>query len=403
VSADGRPDAVQLGHERDQLYRDLIRSTPVCEVAGVWLVLGYDDVSRLLRDRRLSVEMDRAGSLDQGALNDPERYRPSRSMLNRDVPAHTRLRRLVGKAFTPRVVDRLRSEMQAGVDGVLDRAADAGRLNLIADLALPLPFAVISEMLGMPTDDRETLRTWSSLLARSLEPLHSEAEGRAIAEARVGMRAAIAEVVDQRRRAPQADLLSALAAVEEQGDVLSDEELVDQVLLLFVAGHETTVNLIGNGVVTLLRFPHELARLRADASGWSHAVEELLRFESPVQVTRRVALTDLEVGGRSIAAGAVVCLILAAANRDERRWGPDADELDVRRPDADQHVAFGWGTHHCLGAALARVEAQVALSTLVRRFPDLRLGGDPEPNGYVVLRGYREVPLLLGPPADSPA
>jgi cytochrome P450 len=324
-----------------------------------------------------------------------ENRRDSWAMLNTDAPDHTRLRRLVAKAFTPRTIENLRPRIQQLVDEALDRAAAAGEMELVSELAFPLPFVVISEMLGIPDADRDQIREWSGTLVRSLEPNVDPDQIIAIADAGDAMGAFVADVIAWKRKEPSDDLLSRLIVAEEQGDMLTDEELSAQVGLLFIAGHETTVNLIGNGTLALVRQRDELKRLRDDPSLDANAIEELLRYDSPVQMTRRITLHDVEVGGRTIPAGTVVVCVLASANRDRDQWGDDADILDLGRQDPQLHVAFGGGPHYCLGAALARLEAQVAIGTLVRRFPDLGLVGDPVWNGRINLRGVDRLPLRL--------
>ena len=381
-----------------QLLRE---QAPVHRTAiGFWVLTRYDDVLRFVRDPALSVEdrNARPGPLEEisrQVLGDDYTERGQRAMLNLDAPDHTRLRKLVSKAFTPRVIERLRPRIQQLVDEALDRVEPHGEMELIGDLAFPLPFAVISEMLGMPEADSAQLREWSGTLVRSLEPLVDPDLIRAIAEAGEKMRDFTAEAITWKRGHPGDDLLSALIAAEEGGHVLSDEELVDQVMLLYIAGHETTVNLIGNGTLALLRRRTELDRLRADPSLDANAVEELLRYDPPVQMTRRITLEDVEVGGQVIEGGTFVVCVIASANRDRAKWGDDAEALDITREDAHNHLAFGGGSHYCLGAALARLEGQVAIGTLVRRFPRLELAGDPEWNGRINLRGVERLPLRV--------
>jgi cytochrome P450 len=315
-------------------------------------------------------------------------------MLNRDPPDHTRLRRLVSKAFTPRTVEQLRPRIQQLVDQALGSARP--QLEVIGDLAFPLPFQVISEMLGMPETDIGQLREWSGTLVRNLEPVVDPDTLRAIVEAGESMRALVGDMIAWKRKHPANDVLSGLIASEDHGDVLSDDELADQVMLLYIAGHETTVNLIGNGTLALLRHRDQLDRLRDDPDLDPTAVEELLRYDSPVQMTRRITLAGVDIQGKTIEAGAFVVLVLGSANRDPGHWGDSADALDVGRRDANQHLSFGGGHHYCLGAALARLEAQVAIGTLVRRYPALELDGSPESNGRINLRGLARLPVRTG-------
>jgi len=364
-----------------------------------WGIFRYEDIARFLRDPSLSVE-DRNATptpLDAMAaevLGD-RADRGSRSMLSRDPPDHTRLRKLVTKAFTPRVIEDLRPRIQALVDGMLDDAERRGAMDLIADFAFPLPFAVISEMLGVPAQDGDRLREWSGLIVRSLEPIVDPAVMLAIADASDHMFAHVGELIERQRKEPTGGLLEALIAAEEHGDVLSDDELIEQVTLLYIAGHETTVNLIGNGVLALLNDRDQRERLVSEPALTAGAVEELLRFDSPVQMTRRITLTDVELRGHTIPKGSFCVLMLASANRDRARFGDDADRLDVSRSDAHQHLSFGGGVHYCLGAALARLEGEVAIGSLFRRFPGLERNAEHAWNGRINLRGLERLPVAL--------
>lgn len=366
----------------------------------VWVLFRYDDIVGLLRDSTLSVQVDNAtptARMQMFAEQAPEeRERGAHSILNVDPPDHTRLRRLVSKAFTPKMVHELRPRIQALVDEALDTMAARGEADVISDLAFPLPFTVISEMLGMPDGNRDEVRGWSHTLTKTLDPILSPEEVQAALAAADNMQAHVQDVLAWKRDHPADDLLTGLLAAEDEGDRLSEIELLDQVLLLYVAGHETTVNLIGNATLALLGHPDQLARLRADPELDGGAVEELLRYDSPVQFSRRITIADLDVDGTTIPAGTFTLTCLGSANHDEARWGPTADELDITRADAGQHMSFGNGIHHCLGSSLARTEAQVAIGALVRRFPDLALAGEPERNGRVVLRGLESLPVTLG-------
>jgi cytochrome P450 len=368
---------------------------------GLWMLLDYDDVTRLLRDPNLSMDESYAHATPLTELIDTtvgtERPGGEHAMLNVDPPDHTRLRRLVSKAFTPRTVQRLESRIQTMVDTRLDAAAERGSLELMGDLAFPLPFAVISEMLGMPDTgvEGDEIRHLSGTLVRSLEPVLDPELLRSIDTASRRLYEILAAAVAAKREQPGDDLMTALIAAEEDGDTLSTDELVDQVTLLYLAGHETTVNLIGNGVRALLAHPDQLDLLRQDPDLAENAVEELLRFDSPVQMTRRIAREPVEVQGREIEAGAFIVLGLAAANRDPGHWGPTVDQLDLRREDASHHVSFGGGHHYCLGSALARLEARIAIGTLVRRFPTIEPTAEPVWNGRINLRGLERLPLSV--------
>ena len=383
-------------------YEWLRDNDPVHESQlGLWVLASHDEVFRMLRDPSLSVEDRNAsgGLLEEfarQALGEERADRGSHAMLNRDPPDHTRLRKLVSQAFTPRTVEALRPRIGELVDEKLDRSADAAEMEIVGELAFPLPFEVISEMLRMPETDRDQLREWSGTLVRSLEPVVDPDVLRAIAAAGDNMRELLTGVIEWKRANPADDLLSALIVAEEHGDVLSDEELLEQVILLYVAGHETTVNLIGNGALALLRHPDQLERLRDQPSLITHAVEELLRYDRPVQMSRRVTLNDVEVGGREIPAGTFVVVVLASANRDEAFWGPTAATLDLGRDRANQHVSFGGGAHYCLGAALARLEAQIAIGGLVQRFPRIEQVGEPVWNGRLNLRGVDRLLVAVG-------
>ena len=388
-------------------YAELRAADPVHEhPLGFWLLSRHEDVAALLRSRS-SVELRRAGPsllLDSlQAVHDERGPRLERvSMLDRDPPHHTRLRRLVSKAFTPRTVEAQTPHVTALVDAALDRIAQAGRVDLVAELAFPLPFQVISEMLGMPeTTDHIRLRELTALLARSLEPVVDPELLAMFARADDELTGIIAEVIRWKRRNPAEDLLTALIAAEEGGDLLSDNELIGQVTLLFLAGHETAVSMLAGAVLALLRNPDQLALLRGRPDLDGQAVEEFLRYDCPVQLARRITFEPYQVGGREmggreIPAASLVLACLGSANRDELFWGPDAAELRVDRPNARQHVAFGGGVHTCLGAALARLEGRIAIGRLVRRFPRLALDGEVEWNGRFTVRGLARLPVTVG-------
>ena len=382
-------------------YRRLRELRPVHQSPlGPWTLTRYDDCSRLLRDPSLSVDEQHSAYNGReemfAAAGVERRNRGTRAILNIDPPDHTRIRRLVSKAFTPRRIEELLPHVQSLVDGMLDAATARGEMDVIADLAFPLPFAVISEMLGMPQADSLQLRDWSHTLVTSLEPLTPPDEIPKMMSASDNMVAHVDAAIEWKRREPADDLLSAMIAAEEEGDRLTSDELRDQVILLFVAGHETTVNLIGNGTLALLRHPDQLERLRSQPDLIGNAIDELLRFDSPVQFTRRIALQHIEVDGQRIEPGSFIFTILGAANHDPEHFGDDADALDLTRRDAPHHISFGGGIHHCLGAVLARAEARIAIGSLVPRFPELALATDaPAWNGRIVLRGLDALPVTL--------
>ncbi|HMC05569.1 MAG TPA: cytochrome P450, partial [Actinomycetota bacterium] len=319
----------------------------------------------------------------------------SRWMLFRDPPDHTRLRGLVSKAFTPRALEAVRPRVVEIVKRLLDDFAGRDEVDLIADLALPLPVTVISEMLGLPIEDQAQAREWAEAIAQALDPIVTESQARRADRAVRELAAYIAGVVAERRRNPGADLLSRLIGAEDEGGHLSEAELISTVSLLFGAGHETTRNLIGNGMLALLRHPDELQRLRDDPALIRSAVEELLRYDSPVQIAGRGARADAVIGGEHIAAGEPMMLLVGAANRDPARF-PDPDRLDVARPDVKM-LSFGGGIHFCLGAMLARTEAQIAIGSLLARVPSLELATDDlEWRPHITLRGLSSLPVRIG-------
>jgi cytochrome P450 len=319
----------------------------------------------------------------------------SRNMLRVDPPDHTRLRGLVSKAFTPRTVETLRPRIERLVAELLDAVQSSGGMDVIRDFAYPLPAIVIMEMLGIPSEDRDRFKAWSDGQFAFLggrfpgDPLEP---ARRAGESTLAMNEYLRGVIAARRRTPRDDLISAMVAVEEQGDRLDEHELMATTSLLLIAGHETTTNLIGNGLLALLRHPDQLARLRAEPSLLPRAVEELLRYDGPVQFVNRVPSADIEIDGVTIPAGDTIILVLAAANRDPAHF-PDPDRLDITRWPND-HVGFGFDRHFCLGAHLARIEAQTALRALLSRFPDLALDTETlewEPNP--LLRRLRALPV----------
>ena len=314
-------------------------------------------------------------------------------MLDLDAPDHTRLRTLVHKAFTPRLVEQLRGRIQALADDLLDAAQRKGSLELVSDYALPVPLTIIAELLGVPTDDRHKFRRWSNRLvsvSSSRDLLWAIPYGWAF------MRY-LRQLFERRRADPRDDLVTALVRAEEAGDTLSEDELLAMVFLLLVAGHETTVNLIASGTLALLQHPDQMARLRDDPSLIKSAVEELLRYTSPVEMaTERFAREDVTIAGTTIPRGEVVLAVIGSANRDERQF-ENPDILDLTR-DPNRHLAFGQGGHYCLGAPLARLEGQIAITTLLHRMPRLRLAAAPESLRWrrgLFLRGLEKLPLAF--------
>ena len=380
-------------------YREMRDIHPVQEhPMGVWFVSRYADVDSLLRDPRLSASEDNIGAgpmreqYEQFMVDAPIKLV---SMIDSDPPDHTRLRSLVGKVFSPRSIAALEPMVTELVDESLDRIADAGSVNLIDALAFPLPFAVISTMLGMPDTDTTRLLELTEMFVRAAEPVDDPEVMKAILQAQAGLCDIVREAIAWKRNNPADDLLTSLIQAEQGGDFLSNDELMAQVVLLYVAGHHSTVNLIGNGVAALLHHPDQLALLRSNPDLIGNAVEEILRYDSPTHQTRRITLAPYQIGGMEIPAGAMIIALLGAANRDERMFGPDADALRLNRERAGKHVTFSVGMHHCLGAALARLEGRVAISRLVTRFPNLRLSGPVRWNGRMNLRGAAEIPISV--------
>jgi cytochrome P450 len=371
-------------------------------VFGEWILFEYEDVFSMLRDPAQSVDDAKAAESDFSrhfeaviAAAGHEPMRPRESMLGTDPPDHTRLRKLVSKAFTPRTIHELRPFIQDLVSTTLKRMEQQGGGDLIDELAFPLPFDVIAFMLGMPETNKLELRAWSEAQVKTLDPILTDDEIREASDAARLMDAALGEIIEWKRSNPADDLLTALIAAEEDGDRLSPTELADQVSLLFIAGHETTVNLIGTGIYELLRNPAQAELLRTDDTIATNAVDELLRYVAPVQISRRVATADLTVRGNSIDTGSFVLTHLASANRDPQKFGPTSEDLDLTRSDAGQHVSFGSGAHYCLGASLAKLETEISVGSFVRRFPKAAVNDEVTWNGRINLRGLEHLPVSV--------
>jgi cytochrome P450 len=362
-----------------------------------WLVTRYEDVAGVLRDDTFA--KDRLNAMDPEQLRKtpwvPGFLKPlERNMLDLDDPDHARLRALVSKAFTPRLIERLRGRIETLSEELLDVMERKGGAELVGDYALPIPATVIAELLGVPAEDRRKFHRWSGKLV-------SVSSGRDMLRA---LPAALAftrylrKIIERRRAEPGDDLLTALVRAEEAGDKLSEDEVLAMAFLLLVAGHETTVNLIASGALALLEHPEQAEALSSDPSLTKPAVEELLRYTSPVELaTERYAREDVEIAGTTIPRGELVLAVLGSANHDEREF-EDPDVLNLTR-DPNRHLAFGrGGVHHCLGAPLARMEGQIAISALLRRFPHARLAVAPETLRWrrgLFLRGLHMLPLVL--------
>jgi cytochrome P450 len=386
-------------------FYDRLRETDPVHVTplGFTVLTRYDDIARALRGAEFArdVEAHTPAPTDPLRLRRRERFqqrrdegRAAKTILNLDPPDHTRLRRLVSLAFTPSAIERLRPRVQQLVDDVLDVADERGSMELVDELAFTMPFQVISDLLDLPTDRSDEVREWSQCLTASLEPTADEATLDASELAGQQMGEYLREVVAHRRDHLGDDLLSALLMVEADGDRLSPVELISFVTLLYVAGHETTVNLIGNGTLALLNHPDELRRWAGDRSLDANAVDELLRFDGPVQQTVRVPTEVVRFRDREVQPGTMVMTVLGAANHDPEVFD-DPHTLRLDRPNASRHLAFAAGVHYCLGAALAKLEAQVAIGTLIRRFPEVHLDGTPTWRDRLTIRGVDHLPLAL--------
>jgi cytochrome P450 len=380
-------------------YAWLREARPVWRpVERVYVLSRHEDCAAVLRDPRFGRrDGGRLGLRRLGQEAGMPAERPAvRSFLMLNPPDHTRLRRLVARAFTPARVRDVGPRIEAIAAGLIKAAsASTGPVDLIEALASPLPVTVISELLGVPSADYDRLVAWSDALARGLDPPFltsaEDRERQQVARAEFGPY--LADLIAERRRSPGDDLVSALAGVTDGGDVLSEEELIATCILLLVAGHETTTSLIGSAVLGLIKNPDQLARLRAEPELMAGAVEEFLRYDPPVQLTARVALTDASIGALPVSADAALLMLVGAANRDPSLCA-DPERLDITRTPT-HHVSFGQGIHFCLGAPLARLETQIVLRLLLERPDDLRLAGEPAWKENTILRGLRYLPVTV--------
>jgi cytochrome P450 len=378
------------------MYERLRRADLVQSGLGAWVTVDHATAEAILRDRRFSPSPDhqrgyRPPSYPPG---DPRAELPAADLLTLDPPDHTRIRRLVSGTFTPKAIAALEPWIREVAAGLLDQA-DASGFDLIDALAFPLPIAVICHLLGVPPEDQASFRAWGHDVAATLEPQTSGAALSQSREAEVALTGYLRDLVSKRRADPDDSLLSALIAAEEDGDRLTHAELVSTALLLLVAGFETTVNLIGNGTVALLTAPdgrQQWDRLRQEPALVPGAVEELLRYDSPVQMTSRNATQDVELGGTLIRRGTPVIVAIGGANRDPAVFD-EPGRLAIARSNAARHLSFSLGIHHCLGAALARLEGRIAVEELTRRYPELRLAGPTVRRPLLVLRGFESVPV----------
>lgn len=379
------------------LYHQMRDQGPVVGIApGLWMVTTYEECRAILRDPRMSSERPSANDYEQLQAESAEgplvRELTESSMLFRDPPDHTRLRRLVQRAFTPRVVEAWRDRAAEVADELLDQVVPRGEIDVLADFAWPMPVMVISEMLGVPVSERERFRGWARDLARTLEPVVDQETADRAEDAARAFVDFFTELIEARAGESHDDLLAILVAAHDDGDVLEHIELMSNLILILVAGHETTMNSIGNGMLALLNAPDQLDRLRDDPDLLESAVEELIRYDGAVHMTARVPLEDVEVAGQRVCAGERLLLILAAANRDPAVFD-DPDRLDLGR-DGPKHIGFGGGPHYCLGNALARLETEIGIGRLVTRLKRPRLvGPPPEYRETMTLRGLKSLTL----------
>lgn len=380
------------------MYRRLRETEPVHRSPlGFWVLSRYADVALVQQDLRFDRGLRPGESVIEawGGPDSTISREAHRWILFMNPPDHTRIRGLVRSAFRYRTMAALRGRIQHLVDQLIDDAAarnGGGSMDVVADVAHPLPVTVISDLLGLPIDDHEQCRGWAEAIGHVFEPIQTDLKRQRAADAIEESTDYIRSWVAKRRRSPGDDLLSSLIAAEEAGDRLTDEELISTVNLILLAGHETTRNLIGNGTMALLRHPSEIERLRADPALVPGAVEELLRYDSPVQSNRRMARVDVEIDGHRIAAGDRVFAVIGAAHRDPAVF-PDPDVLDVGRPDV-RPLSFGGGAHFCVGAGLSRIEAEVVFRTMVGRLEGVGFGAEPpEWRDNFILRGLRTLPV----------
>ncbi|MEZ4868537.1 MAG: cytochrome P450 [Caldilineaceae bacterium] len=385
-----------------ETYADMREQAPIClnrgmnENEAIWFVTRYSDAEIVLRDARRFVKNYRNTLTPEQRAALPPMPRLARlldhHLLNMDGADHLRLRNLINKAFTARMVNQMQDRVQKLADELIDRVQARGHMDLIDEYAFPLPIIVIAEMLGIPAEDREHFRAWSNAF---VTPSRTEAEWAQAEQLLIAFTDYLGEIFAARRREPKQDLITALLQAEEAGDKLNEEELYSMVVLLIVAGHETTVNLIGNGSLALLRNPEQLRRLRDNPALTPQAVEELLRYDGPVErATMRFAAEDLTLGDAQIRRGEPIIVVLDSANRDSAQFAA-ADTLDIARED-NRHLAFGYGVHYCVGAPLARMEGRIALDTLLRRLPNLRLAAPVESLHWrfnPILRGMQHLPV----------
>lgn len=376
---------------------------PEPQAPGCWYIMRHDDARAVMDDSRFCVEITRAIPAEYLPPVPPP-FKPFFDMTSdwfifRDPPDHTRLRRLVGAALTRKQVEQMEPRIREIANELLDRSGNSSSLDVIGDYAASLPVIVIAELLGMPLDNREELHSWSKAILAGINLRQSDEAPRILQEATQASEefsAHLRRLIEERRKRPDDRLLSRLIEVADAGDQLTDQELISTSIMLFFAGHETTVNLIGNGVLALLQNPEQLALLRREPRLINQAVEELARYDPPGQMTFRFALEEVELRGKKIGPGEPVAVLFGAANRDPEVFA-NPDKLDITREE-NPHLAFGTGRHGCIGAGLARIEARIAIPALLERMPDMQLLSEkPEWSSSIGLRGLTTLPV--GSPA----
>ena len=381
------------------IYQLLRTAMPMFQTPiGVWLISRYADGDVILKDKRFAtIDLKRIGEAGQLPATDmlnAARETMGMTMLFMDPPKHGRIRGLVNKAFSPRMIESLRPRIQQIADDLISQFDSQSNVDLISQFAYPLPVIVIAEMLGIPSEDRDLFRKWTGDLAPLIDFVQDMATVERAMQAMEQTREYFVKLVDERRKSPREDLVSALIAAEEKGDRLTLDEMLANIVLLLGAGHETTANLIGNGMLALMRNRGEFEKLRSDPSLIKSAVEECLRYDSPVQATARRTLEDVQIGGVTIPKDTHVIVLIGACNRDPAQF-PEPDRFDIARTD-NEHLAFGGGIHFCLGANLARAEAEIAIGSLTKRFPNMKMSGDSVAYREMFnLRGLKALPILL--------
>jgi cytochrome P450 len=381
------------------IYQFLRTAMPVFQTPiGVWLVSRWADGDIILKDKRYAtIDLKRigeAGQLPATEVLTAARETMGMTMLFMDPPKHGRIRGLVNKAFSPRMIESLRPRIQQIADDLISQFDSRSNVDLISQFAYPLPVIVIAEMLGIPSEDRDLFRRWTGDLAPLIDFVQDMAIVERAMKAMEQTREYFVKLVDERRKSPREDLVSALIAAEEKGDRLTLDEMLANIVLLLGAGHETTANLIGNGMLALMRNRGEFEKLQKDPSLIKSAVEECLRYDSPVQATARRTLEEVQIAGLTVPADTHVIVLIGACNRDSAQF-PEPDRFDIARED-NEHLAFGGGIHYCLGANLARVEGEIAINSLTRKFPNMKMAGDTvEYRDMFNLRGLKALPILL--------